>query len=273
VLLQDVTIPDGTNMAYGVKFTKTWQFRNTGTCPWVGYSIAFASGDGMDAPDSAPIADTQPKATVNVSVDLVAPASDGVYTGFFELRNASGKALSIGIEKTFWVKITVGSATVPTFPPPTSAVPTISGTLTTPRGPKSCTYTSSGYYPGEIIGLINQARASAGLSELAANAQLAAAAQAHSIDMACFSLLSHTGTNGSTIQQRIAAAGYGATYSEEMIYGGYGAYPQTAFDWWMNDPAHRAIIVDTQIKDIGVGFAFVQDSAHGDYYTVDVGSQ
>ena len=114
-------------------------------------------------PISAPIPDTPPKSNVNVSVDLVAPASDGVYTGFFELRNAAGKALSIGIEKTFWVKITVGSATVPTLAAPTSAVPTVSGTLTTPRGPKSCTYTTSGYYPGEIIGLINQARASAGL--------------------------------------------------------------------------------------------------------------
>src|SRR5512139_3912527 len=41
VLMQDVTIPAGTNITPGEKFTKTWQFRNTGTCPWVGYRIAF----------------------------------------------------------------------------------------------------------------------------------------------------------------------------------------------------------------------------------------
>jgi uncharacterized protein YkwD len=132
---------------------------------------------------------------------------------------------------------------------------------------------NSGSYPGEIVQLINKARVGAGLPALAVNAQLAAAAQAHSIDMACFSLLSRTGTDGSTIQQRVAAAGYGATFSEEMIYGGYGAYPQTAFDWWMNDPAHRAVIMDSRVRDIGAGFTFVEDSAHGDYYTVDVGSQ
>ena len=114
--MQDVTIPDGTNIAYGAKFTKTWQFQNTGTCPWINYSIAFVSGDRMQAPDSARITDTAPKKNVNVSVDLVAPGSDGVYTGVFELRNAAGKPLPIGIEKTFWVKITVGNATLPTLP-------------------------------------------------------------------------------------------------------------------------------------------------------------
>src|SRR5512138_3859112 len=32
VLLQDVTIADGTNVPYGSKFTKTWRFRNSGDC-------------------------------------------------------------------------------------------------------------------------------------------------------------------------------------------------------------------------------------------------
>jgi uncharacterized protein YkwD len=273
VLLQDVTIADGTNLAYGVKFTKTWQFRNTGTCPWSGYTIVFASGDRMQAPDAAPVAQTAPKATVDLSVDLVAPSTDGAYTGFFELRNSAGKPLAIGVERTFWVRITVGNATLPTLAAPTGAIPTITGTLTTPKGPLSCKYTVSPSYPGEIVQLINQARAGAGLAALNIDARLAAAAQNHSIDMACFSLLSHTGTNGSSIAQRITAAGYPSTYSLEMIYGGYGAYPQDAFNYWMNDPAHHAVIVDAQLRDIGAGFAYVVDSAQGDYYTVDLGSQ
>ncbi len=273
ILVQDVTISDGTNIPYGAKFTKTWQFQNTGTCAWSGYTIAFVSGDRMSAPDSAPVPDTAPKATVNVSIDLVAPASDGIYTGFYELRNASGKPLAIGTFKTFWVKITVGKVTL--TPPPTApgAVPTVTGTLTTPKGPLSCKYTTSGSYPGEVINLINQARQGAGLTALNIDSRLMASAQNHSIDMACYSLLSHTGSDGSSIEQRIAAAGYPASFDEEMIYGGTGAYPQTAFDWWMNDPIHHAVIFDTRITDIGVGFAFVQDSAYGDYYTVDVGSQ
>lgn len=269
VLVQDVTIADGTNVPYGTKFTKTWQFRNTGECPWQGYSIAFVSGDRMGAPDSAPVVDTAPKSTVNVSVDLVSPTTDGIYTGIFELRNASGKALGIGIEKTFWVKITVGTATIPTLPAASSPVPTVAGTVSVPKGPGSCKYVLSGSYPAEVVTLINQARTSAGLPALTANAQLASAAQGHSTDMACFSLLSHSGSDGSTIQQRIAAAGYSSTYSEEMIYA--GGYPQDAFDWWMGDPTHHDIIFDTRVTEIGVGYAYVSDSAYGGYYTVDLG--
>ena len=100
----------------------------------------------------------------------------------------------IGLEKTFWVKIAVGDATVPTYAaaatsaaPTGAAVPTTAGTATTPRPPGSCRYVTSGSYPDEIASMINQARASAGLPELTINAQLQAAAQSHSIDMACFS--------------------------------------------------------------------------------------
>jgi len=271
VLLQDVTIADGTNVPYSSKFTKTWQFRNTGECPWQGYTIAFVSGDRMGAPDTAPIEATAPKSTVNVSVDLVAPGNDGLYTGIFELRNSAGKALSIGIEKTFWVKIAVGSVTVPTIPAASSAIPTLAGTTIAPTGPASCKYVISGSYPGEIVNLINKARTGAGLAALTVNSQLASAAKGHSIDMACFSLLSHTGSNGSTVQQRISAAGYSASFSEEMIYA--SGYPQDAFNWWMGDPTHHDIIFDTRVTDIGVGYAYVSDSAYGGYYTVDVGSQ
>jgi uncharacterized protein YkwD len=273
VLLQDVTIADGTNIRYGADFTKTWKFRNTGTCPWIGYEIAFASGDRMGAPDVAPVPDTVPKTDVNVSVELTAPSTDGIYAGFFELRNAAGNPLGIGIEKTFWVKITVGNATLPTLGAPTSFVPTVSGTLTSQKPPGSCTYTTSSSYPNEIVQLINQARASAGLPALTVNSQLTAAAQAHSIDQACYSLRGHVGSNGSSIQQRIAASGYASAYSVEIVYGGYGAYPQTAFDWWMNEPVHRAAILDTRPRELGAGYAYVENSADGNYYTVDFGSQ
>ncbi len=270
VLLQDVTISDGTNVEYGAKFTKTWQFKNTGQCPWHGYTIAFVSGDRMGAPGTAPVDDTAAKSTVNVSIDLVAPSSDGIYTGVFELRNAAGQPLAIGIEKTFWVKISVGEAALPTLPVASTGVPTTTGTVTTPHGPGSCKYVVSGSYPGEIVSLINKARTNAGLSALTVNAQLGSAAQGHSIDMACFSLLSHSGSDGSTPQQRASAAGYGGSFVEEMIYA--GGYPQDAFDWWMGDPTHHDVIFDTRITNIGVGYAYVSDSAYGGYYTVDVGN-
>jgi uncharacterized protein YkwD len=264
-----VTIADGTNVPSGSKFTKTWQFKNTGSCPWSGYTIAFVSGDRMSAPDSAPIPDTAAKTNVNVSVDLVAPGPDGSYTGFFELRKTNGEPLSIGIEKTFWVKITVGAVIIPTVPP----LATSSGStpVSHPTGPLSCKYVVSGSYPGEIANLINSARASAGLSALTVDSQLTAAAQGHSIDMACFSLLSHTGSDASSPSARVAAVGYSGSFRQEIIYA--GGYPQDAFNWWMSDQVHHDAILDPSATELGVGYAYVSDSAYGGYFTVDFGSR
>ena len=270
VLLQDVTIADGTNVPRGSKFTKTWQFQNTGTCPWSGYTIAFVSGDRMGSPDSAPIPDTASKSSVNVSVDLVAPVTDGTYTGYFELRTSTGDPLAIGIEKTFWVKITVGTVPTHTAAPP--GTPSSGGTpVSHPTGPLSCKYVLSGSYPNEIANLINSARSKAGLSTLTVDSQLTAAAQGHSIDMACFSLLSHTGSDASSPADRVTAVGYSGSFRQEIIYA--GGYPQDAFNWWMGDQVHHDAILDPSATEFGVGYAYVSDSAYGGYFTVDFGSR
>jgi uncharacterized protein YkwD len=269
VLLEDVTVPDNALMTRGEKFTKTWRFMNTGNCNWNGYTIAFFAGDRMESPDSSPIPQTEAGKTVDVSVELTAPSLDGSYTGFFELRNTNGEVLPIGTENTFWVKILIGITS-----PPTAVViiPTsISGTpVARPTGPASCNYSSSSSYQNEIATLINNARAQNGLPALAINAQLSAAAQGHSIDMACFGFLGHNGSDGSSVYQRVVAAGYSSSYVEEIIYG--SGYPQTAFDWWMNDPVHRDAILNPNVIEMGIGYAYVADTAYGGYYTVDFGS-
>ena len=267
VLLEDVTVPDNAQMTPGAKFTKTWRFMNSGKCNWSGYTIAFVAGDRMETPNSAPVPQTEAGKTVDVSVELTAPSLDGAYTGYYELKNSNGETLAIGTESTFWVKILIGNAVASTVGP----VPTASsGTaVAQPGGPASCSYTSSSSYLNEIATLINNARSQNGLPALAVNPQLALAAQNHSIDMACHGLLSHTGSDGSSVHERIVAAGYSASYSEEIIYG--SGYPQTAFDWWMNDQIHRDAILNPNAAEMGVGFAYVADTAHGGYYTVDFG--
>jgi uncharacterized protein YkwD len=264
-MIQDVTVPDNTQMSHGQKFTKTWRFMNAGKCNWTGYTIAFVAGDRMETPDSAPIPETEPGQTVDISIELTAPSIDGAYTGFYELKKANGETLAIGTESTFWVKILIGSATAaPVFTP---AFTPISGTsVAQPTGPASCAFTSSSAYLNELANLINNARAQAGLNALTINSQLAAAAQGHSIDMACHGYIGHNGSDGSTVSQRVAAAGYGASFSEEIIYG--SGYPQTAFDWWMNDQIHREAILNPNALEMGVGYAYLANTAHQSYYTV-----
>ncbi len=270
VLLADVTIPDNTSLSRGAKFTKTWRLENVGTCTWSGYKIAFLAGDRMGASDSIPVTETQPGADVDVSVDLQAPAQDGAYAGYYELRNAQDEIIPIGIERSFWVKIVVGNAVIPGG---TGIAGTASTSipLITPGGPLSCDYFLSKPYQTELAGLINSARTQAGLPALSIDAQLAAAAQDHSIDMACFGSLSHSGSDGSSIYERITAAGYLLSHYGEIIYA--SGYPQSAFDWWMNDQLHRDEILDPAYTEMGVGYAYNADSFYKGYYTVDFGGR
>jgi uncharacterized protein YkwD len=269
LMIADVTVPDDTQMSPGQTFTKTWRFMNNGKCKWSGYTIAFVAGDRMASPDTAPVPETEPAATVDVSVGLTAPAADGSYTGFYELRKANGETLPIGIESTFWVRILIGDAPpVVVNPPaftPVSGVPTVRVTA-----PGSCNYSSSSSYQTELVNLINSARAEAGLPALTVNAALTAAAQGHSVDMACHGLISHTGSDGSSPHDRIAAAGYAASRASEIIYG--SGYPQTAFDWWMSDQIHRDEILGLYVTELGVGYAYVQGTSAGGYYTVNFAS-
>ncbi|HEX6269092.1 MAG TPA: CAP domain-containing protein, partial [Anaerolineales bacterium] len=269
VLLEDVTVPDNSLMPRGGKFTKTWRIMNTGKCNWSGYTIVFVAGDRMETPDSAPVPQTEAGKTVDVSVELTAPSIDGSYTGFYELKNADRETLAIGTESTFWVKILIGNAT----PAPiiTPAFTPISGTaVAQPTGPASCNFTSSSAYLNEIANLINNARAQNGLPALTINPQLAAAAQGHSIDMACHGYLGHNGSDGSSVYERVLAAGYTPSRYSEIIYG--SGYPQTAFNWWMSDQVHRNEILNPNVTEMGVGYAYVADTAHRGYYTVDFGS-
>lgn len=108
--ITDVTIPDGTKFSPNEAFTKTWRLRNIGSCTWSGYSLVFDTGDSMSGPASSAIATTPPGGTVDVSVNLVAPATPGNYRGYWRIRNASGYLLPVtgGYQgKSFYVDIKV----------------------------------------------------------------------------------------------------------------------------------------------------------------------
>jgi uncharacterized protein YkwD len=268
VMIEDVTIPDNSVMLPGQTFTKTWRFLNNGKCNWSGYTIAFFAGDRMSTPNSAPVPPTEAGKTVDVSVELTAPSVDGAYTGFYILKNDKGETLPIGVEQAFWLKIIIGNAApAPVATLPANSTPVAAATV---RGPASCNYSTSSAYVNEIASLINNARTQSGLPALTINPQLMTAAQSHSIDQACHNLLSHTGSDGSSVYERVVAAGYSASYSSEIIYG--SGYPQTAFDWWMSDQTHRNEILNSNATEMGIGYAYNAGSSYGSYFTVDFGS-
>lgn len=261
--VQDVTIPDNTKVKAGETFTKTWRLRNTGKCTWnVRYALVFAGGNQMGAAAATPLTETAPGATLDLSINLTAPSADGIYTALFELRDATGKAMPVGLLASIWVKIMVGNGYLTPVVLPATQAPG-----TTPVVSAPCKPQQNGGYTAQILALINGARATAKLGSLNLNTQLSAAAQAHTDDMACNNFLAHNGSDGSSIHQRVVAAGYNPSYSEEIIFA--SGTPQQAFNWWINDQVHRDAILNPKVVDIGVGYTYSASSAYGGYYTVD----
>jgi hypothetical protein len=81
--IDDVTIPDDTEMLPGQEFIKTWRLQNTGTCTWTDqYALIFVSGDQMNGTSPLPLTgSTAPGSTIDVSATLKAPGTTGTYRG------------------------------------------------------------------------------------------------------------------------------------------------------------------------------------------------
>jgi hypothetical protein len=107
----------------------------------------------------------------------------------------------------------------------------------------------------QMLASINGSRIANGLPPLALNADLSAAAQRHSEDMASNDFVDHVGSDGLTPEERIAAAGYpgysAGIMAAELIHSESEAEP----DWWMDQPEHGEVVLSTLYREIGIGIA------------------
>ena len=97
--VQDVTIPDGTEMAPCSTYFKTWRVRNDGPCDWPdGCHLVSAGGDVLVHPNQLDKGKTfrqlvQPTFSgeeVDITVELYAPNSTGRHVGYFRLEDPEG---------------------------------------------------------------------------------------------------------------------------------------------------------------------------------------
>ena len=108
--ITDVTVPDGMVFAPGASLTKTWRLRNAGSCTWTtSYTLVFVSGDKMGGADAINLpGSVAPGQSVDLTVQLVAPAAPGTFRGNWQLKNESGAIFGLGPAfKPFWVEIKV----------------------------------------------------------------------------------------------------------------------------------------------------------------------
>jgi hypothetical protein len=114
-------------------------------------------------------------------------------------------------------------------------------------------YADDRTFEQRVFELVNAERAAHGLSALQWDDRLAAAALSHSHDLADTNMgLSHVGSDGSTVADRLVRYGVGHNGAAENIIAGTRT-PEAVVRGLMQSPGHRANILNTQMTHIGVG--------------------
>ncbi|MFP3854124.1 MAG: CAP domain-containing protein [Anaerolineales bacterium] len=149
----------------------------------------------------------------------------------------------------------------PTATPSDTPAPTPTNTSS------SCETSLNTSYEATIEDLINEARSNEGLAPLAPQSQLRSAARIHATDMACNGFTGHTGSDGSSVADRVEAQGYEWSWIGEN-YMVTNSGPEAAFNWWMDSDPHRDNILGSAYTEFGVGYIYSEDSDYGGYYVV-----
>jgi uncharacterized protein YkwD len=77
--------------------------------------------------------------------------------------------------------------------------------------------------------------------------------------MALHDFVSHVGSDGSLLVDRVEDAGYVNWAALAENAAGGQATPELVVDSWMNSPDHRKNILNCNYKDIGVGYYYLQN--------------
>lgn len=129
--------------------------------------------------------------------------------------------------------------------------------------------------------LVNNEREAAGVPPLRYHALLSALAHKHSRDIGTNgyhpSKDPHRGSTGSTVESRLKpyTANFGKAFFRigETVTENANSSPAAAVRWWMTSLPHRAILLDPELEDIGVGVHLRRPGGGpGATYTADFGS-
>ncbi len=128
---------------------------------------------------------------------------------------------------------------------------------------------------------LNAQRARHGLRRLKLNKRLSRAARRHARDMVRRDYFGHDSLGGATFLDRIRRTGYlrGArtwTVGENLAWGTHGrAAPRVITAMWMRSAGHRANILNTSFREVGIGLALGAPGPYGPgaTYVTDFGAK
>lgn len=122
--------------------------------------------------------------------------------------------------------------------------------------------TEQSTYAQQILALVNQERAKAGLKEVVLEEKLGDAANVRAEE--CATSFSHTRPDGSSFSTVLKENGVTYTGAGENIAWGQKS-PQEVMEGWMNSSGHRANILNAKFTTLGVGH--YQDSNGTNYWS------
>ncbi len=110
-----------------------------------------------------------------------------------------------------------------------------------------------------VIALLNQQRVASGVPTVKRSATLEAAAQSYSDVMMRATAggpvyLAHTGPDGSSLGQRVTAAGYNWFSLGEDLAAGQKS-PEQVVSEWMGSPLHRDNLLSPEYREVGIGIS------------------
>ncbi len=117
-------------------------------------------------------------------------------------------------------------------------------------------------YVNEVLKLVNEARAEAGVHAVELDPILRRAAQVRAKE--CVGAFSHTRPNGSSYKTAIEDAGINAGYTGENEATG-NASAKHVMQGWMDSPGHRENILNENFTKIGIGLEKNVGNPYGGY--------
>lgn len=253
--------------AYGVRMGLELPFQELGLLGEIAASIAPSPTAAADA------AGPNPPATVDFPTPIPSATPSATPTA----SQTSTPTHTPTASSTPTASATPSRTPVPSRTPISSNTP--SGTQipapTSTASPNEkdfpdCDRDGNSAFESDLLALINAERESNDLPAYDQSTRLRDAARGHSTDMACNGFFSHTGSDGSSVGDRVFAENYGWTVVGENLFGSGDtseAAPQLAFNFWMAGSANRANILSEEFSEAGFGYIYVSDSPFGGYFT------
>lgn len=170
----------------------------------------------------------------------------------------------------------VAAASGPSATPTPASTPAAAPSAPAPAPAAQSASACAGVTQSALLSAINAARAAsrqcggalrAAVPALSWNAALANAAQRHSTDMATRNFFSHTGSDGSSVGQRVSAAGYRWSSVGENISGGQSS-TSAVMSGWLSSVGHCNNIMGASFQEVAVACVSQPGSTYTHYWTM-----